>query len=371
VNSPIFNALIMLIILLNTLVLSLDKYPEFEGDTAEVLGVVNTVFTIIFTLEVVLKLLGLGVRGYAADKFNLFDALIVVISIAEMFAAEGGPLSALRAFRLFRIFKIFRAGDLRTLLDSIAFTVVTIKDYTILLALFIYVFALLGMSFFAGKARFDEDGAVDIVNGVSPRINFDNTKWAALTVFEVMIGENWNAVMYDHMRALGDGACVYFIALVVLGNIIMLNLFLAILLGNFDRARSFGEKKKIFDNFGQLLKAGYKLTLAITYLFDDAEFARYIDEKVLKAGSEEKNKSKPETSLELEHKALQEHEEHEIQHVSACLQDGAIEEILTGEQVVGIFEGEAFTGKRELSAVEREKTKEVLTYVKKQSALRK
>ena len=312
VNSPIFNALIMLIILLNTLVLSLDKYPEFEGDTAEVLAGVNTGFTIIFTLEVVLKLLGLGASGYAADKFNLFDALIVVISIAEMFAAEGGPLSALRAFRLFRIFKIFRAGDLRTLLDSIAFTVVTIKDYTILLALFIYVFALLGMSFFAGKARFDADGAVDLVNGVSPRINFDNTKWAALTVFEVMIGENWNAVMYDHMRALGDGACVYFVALVVLGNIIMLNLFLAILLGNFDRARSFGEKKKVFDNFGQLLKAGYKLPLAISYLFDDAEFAHYIEEKVLKAGEEEKDAPKPEASRELEQKALQEHEEREI-----------------------------------------------------------
>jgi hypothetical protein len=225
------------------------------------LTVVNLVFTIIFTLEVVLKLLGLGIKGYGQDYFNLFDALIVVISIAEMFAAEGGPLSALRAFRLFRIFKIFRAGDLRTLLDSIAYTVVTIKDYTILLSLFIYVFALLGMSFFAGKVRFDDDGVVDIVNGVSPRINFDNTKWAALAVFEVMIGENWNSVMYDHMRAVGDGACVYFIALTVLGNIIMLNLFLAILLGNFDTARSLGEIKKIFENFGSLRNAGYNLNL--------------------------------------------------------------------------------------------------------------
>jgi hypothetical protein len=75
-----------------------------------------------------------------------------------MFISEGGPLSALRAFRLFRIFKIFKAGDLRTLLDSIAFTIVTIKDYTVLLSLFIYVFSLLGMSFFAGKVKFNDDG---------------------------------------------------------------------------------------------------------------------------------------------------------------------------------------------------------------------
>jgi len=282
VSAPLFNGFIMTIIMFNTLVLSLDKYPEFDDDTVGFLAVVNTVFTVIFTVEVVLKLIGLGVRGYAADKFNLFDALIVMISIAEMFAAEGGPLSALRAFRLFRIFKLFRAGDLRTLLDSIAFTVVTIKDYTILLALFIYVFALLGMSFFAGKAKFDEDGASDLEHGESPRVNFDTLKWAALSVFEVMIGENWNAVMYDHMRAVGDGACIYFIALVILGTIIMLNLFLAILLGNFDRARSFGDKKKIFDSFAQLLKAGYKLNVAIAYLFDDAEFTKYIEDKILK-----------------------------------------------------------------------------------------
>ena len=271
VNSPIFNGIIIFIIMLNTVVLSMEKYPEFDSDIVNMLNVANTFFTIIFTFEVVLKLIGLGVSGYSADKFNLFDATIVIVSIAEMFldsSEGGGAFSALRAFRLFRIFKIFRAGDLRTLLDSIAFTVLTIKDYTILLCLFIYVFALLGMSFFAGKVKFDEDGAYDL-EGEPPRINFDNLKWSALTVFEIMIGENWNGVMYDHMRTVGAASCIYFISLVILGSIIMLNLFLAILLGNFDRARAFGEKKKIFDAFDQLTKMGYKLNIAIAYAFDD------------------------------------------------------------------------------------------------------
>ena len=68
---------------------------------------------------------------------------------------------------------MFKAGDLRTLLDSIIFTVTSIKDYTILLALFIYVFALLGMSQYAGFLKFDSDGNVDLVNGYPPRTNFD------------------------------------------------------------------------------------------------------------------------------------------------------------------------------------------------------
>lgn len=245
----------------------------------------NIAFTIIFTFEVILKLVGLGVRAYCADRFNVFDAIIVIISILELcLASSGGFISALRALRLFRIFKLFRSGDLRTLLDSIGFTVLTIKDYTILLALFIYVFALLGMSVFAGRVHFNSDEEYD-PKGDPPRSNFDTIDGAALLVFEVMIGENWNSMMYDHMRSpeIGQGACVYFIALVCLGAVIMLNLFLAILLGNFDRARNFGEKKRIFESLDQLTnELDYKLNIAIAYLFNDQEFTRYIEEKILK-----------------------------------------------------------------------------------------
>jgi voltage-dependent calcium channel T type alpha-1I len=235
VNSPIFNGFIILIILLNTIVLAMDQYPEIEGTIADIFHIANVIFTIIFTIEVVLKVIGLKVKGYVADKFNIFDAIIVLVSIVEMFivsdeGGEGGAFSALRAFRLFRIFKIFRSGDLRTLLDSITFTVLTIKDYTILLCLFIYVFTLFGMNFFAGKAWFDDQNNVDTVNGKPPRANFDTFSWSALTVFEIMIGENWNGVMYDHMRSAGPLSSVFFIFLVIFGNIIMLNLFLTILL---------------------------------------------------------------------------------------------------------------------------------------------
>ena len=79
--------------------------------------------------------------------------------------SSGGAISALRAFRLFRIFKLFRAGDLRVLLDSIAFTMTTIGNFIILLVLFIYVYSLLGMQFFAGALRFDAEGNLDLTNG--------------------------------------------------------------------------------------------------------------------------------------------------------------------------------------------------------------
>ena len=107
--------------------------------------------------------------------------------------------------------------------------------------LFIYVFALMGISFFAERLKFDENDRVDDgPGGISPRHNFDWLPWAVMTIFQILIGERWNIVLYDCMRAVGGFSAVYFILVVVAGNIIMLNLFLAILLGNFEKARNFG-----------------------------------------------------------------------------------------------------------------------------------
>jgi voltage-dependent calcium channel L type alpha-1D len=66
----------------------------------------------------------------------------------------------------------------------------------------------------------------------TPRTNFDDLLNAFLAVFQCLSGEDWNAVMYDGIRASGWSAAVYFIMLVIIGNFIVLNLFLAILLGN-------------------------------------------------------------------------------------------------------------------------------------------
>ena len=117
----------------------------------------NYFSNIFFTIEVVVKLVGMGIRPYFKVSENQFDFIIVVASLVSMSFENTSVVSAMRAFRLFKIFRLLKVGDLRVLIDSISFTVVTIGDYVILLLLFIYVFALMGMSFYAGKIRFDED----------------------------------------------------------------------------------------------------------------------------------------------------------------------------------------------------------------------
>jgi hypothetical protein len=268
VSLPIYGAIVLFFILCNTIILSLERYPMPESEQ-DAYYKANIFFTLVFTVEVLLKIIGLSPKAFIMDRFNIFDAVIVLVSISELFISSGsGGVSALRAFRLFRIFKLFRTGNLRVLLDSIAYTMSTIGNYVILLALFIYVYALLGMQFFAGNLKFDHDGYYDS-NGEVPRANFDTLYWAAITVFQVLIGDNWNNVMIDCELAVSRFSALYFISLILFGNIVMLNLFLAILLGNFDKARTYWLKKRLFEMFEIAINRDYSLSHALTIILGD------------------------------------------------------------------------------------------------------
>jgi len=109
----------------------------------------------------------------------------------------------------------------------------TIKNYlsefmylALLLLLFITIFALIGMQVFGGKFNF-EDGL--------PRWNYDSFHWAFITVFQVLTMENWQLVLFDSMRSsVGKLSVLYYISWIFIGNIVLLNLFLAVLLDSFS-----------------------------------------------------------------------------------------------------------------------------------------
>ena len=145
----------MIVILLNTMCLALDRYPDPDPIETRTIGVLNLIFTVIFTFECAVKMIGLGVFEFRQDSFNIFDLMIVTMSIIQIVLKQFGMshskiFSLLRTFRVFRIFKLFKIGELRLLLDSIAFTVSEIWSYVLLLSFFMYIFALVGMSTFAG-----------------------------------------------------------------------------------------------------------------------------------------------------------------------------------------------------------------------------
>ena len=199
----------------------------------------------------------------------------------------------LRTFRVFRIFKLFKQGDMRMLLNSIIFTISTIGPYVVFLFFFMYIFALVGMSFYSGKIKIDdddkvvevfEDGTLSSSGGSSPRENFDTLGNSFLTIFICFISAGWSDIMFTVIRCTSNLSAMYFILLIIIGGIILMNLFLAIMLGNFDKSKSFGQKKKILEAYQQLLidkkEAKYSLFEANQMIFGDN--AKYVNEDVLK-----------------------------------------------------------------------------------------
>ena len=81
------------------------------------------------------------------------------------------------------------------------------------------------------------------------------------------------------MLGAGSFSAIYFITLILFGNIIMLNLFLAILLGNFDKARTFWLKKSIFEMFGVAIEKQYSLSKAINIIL--GEVSKSVKEELL------------------------------------------------------------------------------------------
>ena len=111
--NGIFNAFIIAIIIANTIVLFLDRYPmdQTEKDRQELS---NTVFYGIFIFELLIKLVAFGPKQYVKDKFNIFDMLVISLSTADIIissidtASLGRALVGFRALRFLRIFKIAR-----------------------------------------------------------------------------------------------------------------------------------------------------------------------------------------------------------------------------------------------------------------------
>lgn len=266
VKTTPFQFFINLCIFCSVVVMMMDKYPPVKPPLVDILELLNIIFTTIFAVELVCVHLAIGPKKYWTTSWHFFDGIIVITSIIEL-AMGGGAVKTLRILRIFKLAKKWQS--FRMLMSAVVHTVMSMGNFTVLLILMIFVFALMGMEFFArtltfepattGSASAAGDGTelLKVVEYMDkygdrtgkctpgdprgdywcvPRANFDTFLWAVVTVFQILTGENWNAVMYDGMRGAGWGFFVYFFALVGVGQWIIFNLFLAILMANFQEA---------------------------------------------------------------------------------------------------------------------------------------
>ncbi|XP_054651563.1 sodium channel, voltage-gated, type I like, alpha b isoform X1 [Dunckerocampus dactyliophorus] len=232
VMDPFVDLTITTCIVLNTLFMAMEHYPmtkEFDN----VLSVGNLVFTGIFTAEMCLKVIALDPYYYFQEGWNIFDGIIVSLSLMELGLANVEGLSVLRSFRLLRVFKLAKSWPtLNMLIKIIGNSVGALGNLTLVLAIIVFIFAVVGMQLF-GKSY--KECVCKINNECQlPRWHMHDFFHSFLIVFRVLCGE-WIETMWDCMEVAGPTMClIVFMMVMVIGNLVVLNLFLALLLSSFS-----------------------------------------------------------------------------------------------------------------------------------------
>ncbi|KAF6362161.1 sodium voltage-gated channel alpha subunit 9 [Rhinolophus ferrumequinum] len=232
VMDPFVDLAITICIVLNTLFMAMEHHPMTD-EFKNVLAVGNLVFTGIFAAEMVLKLIAMDPYEYFQVGWNIFDSIIVTLSLVELFLSHVDGLSVLRSFRLLRVFKLAKSWPtLNMLIKIIGNSVGALGNLTLVLAIIVFIFAVVGMQLF-GKSY--KECVCKISDDCElPRWHMNDFFHSFLIVFRVLCGE-WIETMWDCMEVAGQAMCLtVFMMVMVIGNLVVLNLFLALLLSSFS-----------------------------------------------------------------------------------------------------------------------------------------
>ncbi|XP_069472397.1 sodium channel protein type 2 subunit alpha-like isoform X2 [Ambystoma mexicanum] len=232
VMDPFVDLAITICIVLNTLFMAMEHYPMTDHFN-NVLTDGNLIFTGIFTAEMVFKIIALDPYYYFQEGWNIFDGIIVSLSLMELGLANVEGLSVLRSFRLLRVFKLAKSWPtLNMLIKIIGNSVGALGNLTLVLAIIVFIFAVVGMQLF-GKSY--KECVCKIAEDCElPRWHMNDFFHSFLIVFRVLCGE-WIETMWDCMEVAGQSMCLMvFLLVMVIGNLVVLNLFLALLLSSFS-----------------------------------------------------------------------------------------------------------------------------------------
>ncbi|XP_078500327.1 voltage-dependent L-type calcium channel subunit alpha-1S isoform X1 [Lissotriton helveticus] len=272
VTSSYFEYLMFALIMMNTICLAMQHYGQ-SPEVDHISDILNVVFTVLFTVEMVLKLTAFKAKGYFGDPWNVFDFLIVVGSIIDVILSEidtileptgglyclsGGCPAAVnpeesarisitffRLFRVMRLVKLLSRGEgVRTLLWTFIKSFQALPYVALLIVMLFFIYAVIGMQVF---------GKIAMVDGtqINRNNNFQTFPQAVLLLFRCATGEGWQEILLacsygkrcdpesDYNPGEEDTcgtsfAYLYFISFYMLCAFLIINLFVAVIMDNFD-----------------------------------------------------------------------------------------------------------------------------------------
>ncbi|XP_062714465.1 voltage-dependent calcium channel type A subunit alpha-1 isoform X8 [Aedes albopictus] len=244
VSAP-FEYFIMSLIVFNTLLLML-KCHDQNKKLENFMKYLNMIFTGMFSVETVLKIIGFGARNFFKDAWNVFDLITVIGSIVDalilLLWENSFNVGFLRLFRAARLIKLLRQGDtIRILLWTFVQSFKALPYVCLLIAMLFFIYAIIGMQVF-GNIELDPDTAISRHN------NFRSFLDGLMLLFRCATGESWPNIMLACLKGRpcdprankpnetcgSTLAYGYFVSFIFFCSFLMLNLFVAVIMDNFD-----------------------------------------------------------------------------------------------------------------------------------------
>uniref|UniRef100_A0A670IZS3 Sodium channel protein n=1 Tax=Podarcis muralis TaxID=64176 RepID=A0A670IZS3_PODMU len=240
--NPFAELFITLCIIVNTVLMTFERVPE----TKNMVSTGNKVFTAIFTAEMILKIIALDPYYYFQEAWNIFDCLLAVLGIISLSACLNASYFRGRNL-IFKLSKFWPA--LNKLMKIMWKSVGPLSNLTLVLIFTVFIFAVVGKQGFSqsyktfretceNKTQICNSDSTNATHKCKLRWHMEDFLHSFLVIFRILCGE-WIETMWGCMKAAGEGWCIFlFMLVLLLGNLVVLNLFIALLLSSFSSSDS-------------------------------------------------------------------------------------------------------------------------------------
>lgn len=242
------NDIIMLVlVLINTGIIFVSGFIPEQGGT---LLIIDSLFTLLFLLEAVVKIHVHGFSGYWSDGWNRFDFILVLLALPScinVFGYDFPGTSILLSLRMMRAFKSFRLlkfiPNVDNLLNGIKLAFKASYIVSIGMIVFLLIFSIITTFLFGSAA---------------PHY-FGNPALSVYSIFRLFTIEGWyempEAIAANSGTAMAVFARIYFSILLFMGGIIGMSLVNSI----FVDAMAADNNDEVLDKLSQLEKKIDKL----------------------------------------------------------------------------------------------------------------
>jgi voltage-gated sodium channel len=231
VSHPLFTWSITLLILINAVVVGLETYQGVYGQHASTFHLIDVIILWLFTVEITLKLVAARpTLRFFKDGWNVFD--FIIVASGHLFVGNQF-LTVLRILRVLRIFRTISViPSLRRLVNALLLTLPSLGTIMILMIIVFYIYSVIGTVLY---------------RHVAPDY-FGTLQHTALTLFQMVTLESWASGVMRPVMEQAPWSWVYFVTFILVGTFIVLNLFVGVIVNNFQRVEA--AEKELEEGYG-------------------------------------------------------------------------------------------------------------------------